>query len=70
MAESEIVAVYRRNATNCTEMAKMFSKLEDRIALLDMAQAWLRLANLTEKLGEALQDVPAFADRARHGAFP
>jgi hypothetical protein len=58
MAESEIVAVYRRNAAHCTEMAKEFSKLEDRIALLDMAQAWLRLADLTEKLGEALQDVP------------
>jgi hypothetical protein len=27
--------------------------------LLDMAQAWLRLAEITEKFGEALQNVPA-----------
>jgi hypothetical protein len=52
----EMVAVYRLNAANCAEMAKEFSKLEDKIAVLDMAEAWLRPADLTEELGEALQN--------------
>jgi hypothetical protein len=59
MADAELVAAYRLNAASCTEMAKAFSTYVDRIALLRMAQAWLRLADLTEKLGEALQDIPA-----------
>jgi hypothetical protein len=58
MAHAELVAAYRLNAASCTEMAKEFSKHTDRIVLLNMAQAWLRLADLTEKLGEALQDIP------------
>jgi predicted DNA-binding ArsR family transcriptional regulator len=49
MVDSELVAAYRLNAANCTH----------KIALLDMAQAWLRLAEITEKFGEALQNVPA-----------
>jgi hypothetical protein len=53
MADGELVAAYRLNAANCTEMARHFG------ALLDMAQAWLRLAEITEKFGEALQNVPA-----------
>ena len=59
MANAELAAAYRLNAASCTAMAKEFSKLEDRIALLDMAQAWVRLADITEKLGDALQNIPA-----------
>jgi hypothetical protein len=57
--DSELVAAYRLNAANCTEMARHFGDVEHKIALLDMAQAWLRLAEITEKFGEALQNVPA-----------
>ncbi len=60
MPDSELVAAYRLNAANCTEMAKEFADFEHRIALLDMAQAWLRLAEITEKLGEAIRNIPAF----------
>jgi hypothetical protein len=59
MADSELVAAYRLNAADCTEMARHFGDVEHKIALLDMAQAWLRLAEITEKFGEALQNVPA-----------
>jgi hypothetical protein len=59
MADSELVAAYRLNAANCTEMARHFGDVEHKIALLDMAQAWLRLAEITEKFGEALHNVPA-----------
>jgi hypothetical protein len=59
MADAELVAAYRLNAASCTDVAKELSKLEDKIALLHMAQAWSRLADLTEKLSEALQNIPA-----------
>jgi hypothetical protein len=48
----ESVAVYRRNAANCIEMAKEFPKPDARLVLLDMAQAWLRLADLAEKFAD------------------
>ncbi len=54
MAVSDLVAAYRLNAADCVEMAREFAKLDDRIALLNMAQAWLRLAEITEKFDEAL----------------
>ena len=54
MAGNESVATYRRNAADCVEMAKEFLKREDKLVLLDMAQAWLRLAEITEKFGDAL----------------
>jgi hypothetical protein len=59
MAHAELVAAYRLNAASCSEMAKEFSKHTDRIALLHMAQAWSRLADLTDKLDETLQNIPA-----------
>lgn len=59
MAHAELIAAYRLNAASCSEMAKEFSKHADRIALLHMAQAWSRLADLTEKLGDTLQNIPA-----------
>jgi hypothetical protein len=45
----ESVAMYRRNAANCVEMAKEFPKPESKLVLLNMAQAWLRMADLIEK---------------------
>ncbi len=51
MADSDLVAAYRLNAV---EMARDLATLDNRIALLEMAQAWLRLAEIAEKFGEAL----------------
>ena len=53
-SSSEVVAAYRLNAANCVEIAKTFPDLDHRIALLDMAQAWLKLADITEKFGDSL----------------
>jgi hypothetical protein len=53
MAGNESVA-YRRNAADCVEMAKEFSEPESELILLNMAQAWLRLVDLTEKFGDNL----------------
>ena len=58
MADGELVVAYRLNAANCTEKAKGCSDLGDRIALFAMAQAWLRLAEFTEKLSATVQNVP------------
>jgi hypothetical protein len=44
--------VYRLNAANCVEMAKESSESDQKLTLLGMAQAWLRLADLTEKFGD------------------
>ena len=50
----ESVAVYRRNAANCVEMAKEFLKPESKLVLLNMAKAWLSMADLTEKFGDTI----------------
>jgi hypothetical protein len=54
MPGNELVAAYRRYAANCVEMAKEFSEPDQKLTLLDMANAWLRLAEITEKFGDAL----------------
>jgi hypothetical protein len=54
MAGIETVVAYRRNAADCVEMAKEFPKPEGKLVLLNMAQAWLRMADLVEKLGDTL----------------
>ncbi|MFY9840612.1 MAG: hypothetical protein WAK55_29920 [Xanthobacteraceae bacterium] len=51
MAGNESVAAYRQNAANCVEMAKEFLKPESKLVLLNMAKAWLSMADLTEKFG-------------------
>jgi tellurite resistance protein len=40
------------NAANCVEMAKGFSKAEERLAFLQIAQVWLRLADIAEKFDD------------------
>jgi hypothetical protein len=52
MAGNESVAAYRRNAADCVEMAKEFPKPEGKLVLLNMAQAWLRMAELVNKIGD------------------
>jgi hypothetical protein len=54
MAGNESVAECRRNAADCVEMAKEFFKPEGKLVLLNMAQAWLRMADLVEKFGDSL----------------
>jgi hypothetical protein len=54
MADSELAATYRRNAANCTEIARSTENVTRKIALLDMAQAWLKLADATDKLDKAI----------------
>ena len=54
MADTQLVAGYRLNAANCFDLAKEFPDPERKLALLDMAAAWLRLAEITEEFNEAL----------------
>ena len=54
MAGNESVAAYRQNAANCVEMAKEFLKPESKLVLLNMAKAWLSMADLTEKFGDTI----------------
>jgi hypothetical protein len=56
MAGNRSIEAYRRHAANCVEMAKEFLKPEDKLVLLDMAQAWLRMADLIEKFTDALSE--------------
>ena len=44
MAVSEIVAAYRLHSAQCAEIAQRSHDPEIRLALLTMAQSWLRLA--------------------------
>jgi len=54
MAGTQLIAGYRLNAANCFDVAKEFADPERKLALLDMAAAWLRLAEITKQFGEAL----------------
>jgi hypothetical protein len=49
MAGTQLTAGYRLNAANCFDLAKEFADPERKLAQLDMAAAWLRLAAITEK---------------------
>src|SRR5215469_7322098 len=50
MPGSEVVgAAYRLHAAMCTEIAERTSDLKNRLVLLKMAPAWLRLAEQAEK---------------------
>jgi hypothetical protein len=43
------VEEYRRNAADCLRVAERTADLGARVALLDMAQAWRRLADQAEQ---------------------
>ena len=49
MPESDDAKEYRRCALECAEMAKSMDNPAHRLALLAMAQAWIRLADKAEK---------------------
>jgi hypothetical protein len=54
MAGNDSVAAYRQNAANCVKMAREFPKPESKLVLLNMAKAWLRMADLIEKFRDTL----------------
>lgn len=54
MAASEAVAFYRLYAANCVEIAQETASPDRKAALLNMAQAWLMLADQAEKNSEVV----------------
>jgi hypothetical protein len=44
---------YRALALDCTRLAAVIGDPQSRLALLEMAQAWLKLADHAQKNGEA-----------------
>ncbi len=44
---------YRMRARQCVETARTMSDVQQRLIVLDMAQAWMRLANQAEKNSSA-----------------
>jgi hypothetical protein len=55
MAATQLIPGYRLNAANCFDLAKEFPDPERKLALLDMAAAWMRLAEITEEFGETME---------------
>jgi hypothetical protein len=51
MSPSEVAASYRLYAAYCFEATRVTSDPGRKLALLNMAQAWTDLANLTQKSG-------------------
>jgi hypothetical protein len=49
MSGSEVVAAYRLHAAMCTEIAERTTDLKNRLVLVKMAAAWLKLAEQAEK---------------------
>jgi hypothetical protein len=54
MAVSELVAVYRLHAAQCTEIAQHSRDPETKLTLLTIAQAWLTLADQAMKNSETI----------------
>ena len=52
MAATQLIAGYRLNAANCFDLAKEFADPERKLAMLDMAAAWLKLAEVSEQFGD------------------
>jgi hypothetical protein len=61
VSPSEAVAFHRLNAAHCVEIARHISEPATKVSLLVMAQAWLALADHTEKYGEVtlVDEVPS-----------
>jgi len=52
MSPKEVVACYRLYAAYCAETARDPLEPGRKVALLNLAQAWLRLAEQVEKVGD------------------
>jgi len=64
MPVSETVAAYRLHAAMCTEIAERTSDLKNRLLLLKMAAAWLKLAEQAEK-NSRVYETPADVSKAQ-----
>ncbi len=53
MSSSDVVAAYRLHAAHCIEIAQKSSDPKSKLVLLDMAQAWLKLAEQNNRISEA-----------------
>jgi len=53
MPASEVAILYRRYAARCLVMAKNTFDPAQKLALLDIAQAWATLADQVEKSSES-----------------
>ena len=49
MAARDFPAAYRLHAAHCIEIAAHTTNTENKLTLLNMARAWLRLAEQSEK---------------------
>ncbi|HWX82707.1 MAG TPA: hypothetical protein VNZ48_03825 [Xanthobacteraceae bacterium] len=58
MTPGEAAAGYRLYAAYCAEIAQTVTDSARKVALLDMAQAWARLAEIADKDSPA-EDAPA-----------
>ena len=58
MSPSEIKACYRLDAAHCLEIAQRLSDRGGKIALLNMAQTWIALADQIEKSKGVSRGVP------------
>jgi hypothetical protein len=54
MSSSDVVAAYRLNAVKCVDLAQSSSDSENKLVLLEMARAWLLLAEQAVKNGETI----------------
>jgi hypothetical protein len=49
MSPADLAARYREYATTCVAMAQSLESADEKLVLLDMAQAWIALAKQAEK---------------------
>jgi hypothetical protein len=49
MSRLDAAEEYRRRAEHCVKLARALARAEDKLILLEMAQAWLRLAEQATK---------------------
>lgn len=58
MPPSEVASRYRLYSAYCVEIAERVSDQAHKVALLNMAQGWARLAELVEKSGKFSAQAP------------
>ena len=56
--------VYRKKALECLLAADGMANLENRVAMLEVAQIWMRLANRGEEVADDLIGIAAFQSGA------
>jgi hypothetical protein len=64
MSPSELTATYRLYAAHCIEIARETSRPGSKVALLNMAQAWLALADLIAR-GGSPSDLPDYTPSSK-----